>query len=63
MRVVIAGGHGKIALLLARSLTTAGDEVVALIRNPDHAADVRPQAPIRSRSTWRTRAPTIWSPS
>ncbi|MGO4614274.1 NAD(P)H-binding protein [Nocardia sp. 2YAB30] len=41
MRVVIAGGHGKIALLLARSLTTGGDEVAALIRNPDHAGDVR----------------------
>ncbi|MEU7764920.1 SDR family oxidoreductase [Nocardia sp. NPDC049190] len=41
MRVVIAGGHGKIALLLARSLTSAGDEVAALIRNPDHAADVQ----------------------
>ncbi|MEU7632560.1 SDR family oxidoreductase [Nocardia sp. NPDC049220] len=41
MRVVIAGGHGKIALLLARSLTSAGDEVAALIRNPEHAADVR----------------------
>lgn len=40
MRTVIAGGHGKIALLLADLLTRRGDEVVALIRNPDHAADV-----------------------
>ncbi|MFI9402837.1 SDR family oxidoreductase [Nocardia sp. NPDC052316] len=40
MRIVIAGGHGKIALLLADLLTRRGDEVVALIRNPDHAADV-----------------------
>lgn len=40
MRVVIAGGHGKIALLTAELLTSRGDEVVALVRNPDHFADV-----------------------
>lgn len=41
MRVVIVGGHGKIALLAARRLAEQGDEVVALIRNPAHADDVR----------------------
>lgn len=41
MRVVIAGGHGKIALLLHPLLVARGDEVRALIRNPDHAEDVR----------------------
>src|SRR5262245_15166679 len=41
MRVVIAGGHGKIALRLARQLTGRSDAVVGLIRNPDHAADLR----------------------
>ena len=41
MRVVIAGGHGKIALLLERLLTGRGDQAVGLIRNPAHAADVR----------------------
>ncbi|MBF6167863.1 SDR family oxidoreductase [Streptomyces gardneri] len=41
MRVVIAGGHGKIALLLAPVLTTNGHEVAALIRDPGHADDVR----------------------
>jgi uncharacterized protein YbjT (DUF2867 family) len=41
MRVAIAGGHGQIALRLARVLTERGDEVVSLIRNPDHADDVR----------------------
>ncbi len=41
MRVVIAGGHGKIALLLTPRLKARGDEVVSLIRNPDHADDVR----------------------
>lgn len=40
MRVVIAGGHGKIALLLERLLADAGHESVALIRNPDHSDDV-----------------------
>jgi uncharacterized protein YbjT (DUF2867 family) len=37
---VIAGGHGNIALRLARLLAARGDAVRALIRNPDHAADV-----------------------
>jgi uncharacterized protein YbjT (DUF2867 family) len=40
MDVVIAGGHGKIALRLARLLSERGDRVRALIRNPDHSADV-----------------------
>ena len=40
MRVVIAGGHGKIALLLEEILSGRGDEVVGLIRNPDHASDL-----------------------
>ena len=41
MRVAIAGGHGQIALRLAKILSGRGDEVVALIRNPNHADDVR----------------------
>ncbi|NED99678.1 NAD(P)H-binding protein [Phytoactinopolyspora halotolerans] len=40
MRVVIAGGHGKIALRLERLLTLRGDEAIGLVRNPDHAADL-----------------------
>ncbi|MEV6240201.1 NAD(P)H-binding protein [Lentzea sp. NPDC051838] len=40
MRVVIAGGHGQIALLLEQLLATRGDAVTALVRNPDHFADV-----------------------
>ncbi|MGA9870398.1 MAG: NAD(P)H-binding protein [Rhodococcus sp. (in: high G+C Gram-positive bacteria)] len=35
-RVVIAGGHGKIAQRLIEVLTAQGDRAVALIRNPDH---------------------------
>lgn len=41
MRVVIAGGHGKIALRLERLLAERGDEPVGLIRNPDHEPDLR----------------------
>ncbi|CCH18740.1 Protein of unknown function [Micromonospora lupini str. Lupac 08] len=41
MRVVIAGGHGKIALLLERHLADRGDTAVGLIRNPDQADDLR----------------------
>jgi nucleoside-diphosphate-sugar epimerase len=41
VRVAIAGGHGKIALHLARILSARGDEVVGLIRNPDQSDDLR----------------------
>jgi uncharacterized protein YbjT (DUF2867 family) len=40
MRVVIAGGHGQIALRLERLLAARGDEGVGIIRNPAHAADL-----------------------
>ncbi|WP_328999739.1 SDR family oxidoreductase [Kribbella sp. NBC_00709] len=40
MRVVIAGGHGQIALRLTRLLSADGHEVVGLVRNPDHEADI-----------------------
>ncbi len=41
MDVAIAGGHGKIGRRLARLLVERGDRVRGLIRNPDHAADLR----------------------
>jgi len=40
MRIVIAGGHGKIALLLGRMLAERGDSVVGLIRNPAQSTDL-----------------------
>lgn len=40
MRVVIAGGHGQVALRLERQLAAAGHDGVAVVRNPDHVADV-----------------------
>ncbi len=39
-RVIVIGGHGKVALHLARILTERGDEVSSIFRNPDHADDV-----------------------
>jgi nucleoside-diphosphate-sugar epimerase len=41
MDIVIAGGHGKIALHLERLLADAEHQVRGLIRNPEHEADVR----------------------
>jgi uncharacterized protein YbjT (DUF2867 family) len=41
MDVVIAGAHGKVARRLARLLVARGDRVRGLIRNPDHADDLR----------------------
>ncbi|MQA11403.1 MAG: NAD(P)H-binding protein [Pseudonocardiaceae bacterium] len=41
MRVAIAGGHGKIALRLTKLLAERGDQVVGIVRNPDHGADLR----------------------
>lgn len=40
MRIAIAGGHGKVARRLTRRLAARGDDVVALVRNPDHVSDV-----------------------
>jgi len=40
MRVVIAGGHGKIALLTEGLLTAAGHSVLGLIRSAGQAADL-----------------------
>lgn len=39
-RVVIIGGHGKIALLAAPKLVAAGFTVESLIRDPDQAQDI-----------------------
>ena len=39
-RITIIGGHGKVALRLARLLSERGDQVAAWVRNGDHAVDV-----------------------
>lgn len=41
MRIVIAGGHGQIALRLERLLAARGDSPVGLIRNAAQADDLR----------------------
>ena len=40
MRVVVVGGHGKVARLLAPLLVARGDEVVPLVRRPEHADEL-----------------------
>jgi nucleoside-diphosphate-sugar epimerase len=40
MRVVIAGGHGQIALRLERLLASRGDEVLGIIRKAEQAQDL-----------------------
>lgn len=40
MLIAIVGGHGQIGRRLTRLLTVQGDSVRALVRNPDHVADV-----------------------
>ncbi|WP_306327202.1 NAD(P)H-binding protein [Streptomyces venezuelae] len=41
MRIVIAGGHGQIALRLERLLSAGGHEVAGIIRRPEQAGDLR----------------------
>src|SRR6516165_3290785 len=43
MVVAVAGAHGRIAMRLTRLLADGGKNVIGLIRNPDHAADVSGQ--------------------
>ncbi|MEU9140286.1 SDR family oxidoreductase [Streptomyces sp. NPDC048404] len=41
MRIVIAGGHGQIALRLERLLSARGDEVAGIIRRAEQGDDLR----------------------
>ncbi|PJN27936.1 NAD(P)H-binding protein [Kitasatospora sp. CB02891] len=40
MRIVIAGGHGRIALRLERLLGARGDEVAGIVRRPEQAEEL-----------------------
>ncbi|QWC15806.1 SDR family oxidoreductase [Cellulomonas dongxiuzhuiae] len=40
MRVVVVGGHGKVARLLTPLLVARGDEVVPLVRRQEHADEL-----------------------
>lgn len=39
-RIVVIGGHGKVALHLTHMLSERGDQVTSVFRNPDHAEEV-----------------------
>ena len=39
-RIMIIGGHGRVALLAAPLLVEAGHKVTSVIRNPDHEVEV-----------------------
>ena len=39
-KIIIIGGHGKVALLLTPLLVGRGDDVSAVVRNPDHLEEV-----------------------
>lgn len=49
-RIIIIGGHGKVALQLARILTERGDEVTSVFRNPAHSDDVAASLSGRGRA-------------
>ncbi|MEZ0354201.1 SDR family oxidoreductase [Mycobacterium sp. pR1184] len=39
-RIIVFGGHGKVALQLARILSERGEQVTSVFRNPDHSDEV-----------------------
>lgn len=39
-KIAVVGGHGQIAQLLTKQLAARGDQIVSVIRNPEHEADV-----------------------
>ncbi|MGB3485678.1 MAG: SDR family oxidoreductase [Mycobacterium sp.] len=39
-RIAVIGGHGKVALHLARALSADGHQVTSVFRNPDHSEEV-----------------------
>lgn len=39
-KIIIIGGHGKVALLLTPLLVGRGDHVSSIVRNPDHLEEV-----------------------
>jgi nucleoside-diphosphate-sugar epimerase len=41
MSIAIAGAHGRVARRLGRLLSARGDDVVGIVRNPAHEADLR----------------------
>ena len=59
MRIVIAGGHGQVALRLERLLSARGDEVAGIIRKPEQGDDLLAAGAEPSSAIWsRRRSPT-----
>ena len=69
MRVVIAGGHGQIALRLTALLAGRGDLVTGVVRNPDHRGDVEAAGgtvlvfDLEAGAATRTSPSTWWVPT
>ena len=57
-RILLIGGHGKVALLLAPLLVRRGDTVTSVIRNPEHEADVAATSPREARAAFRAMFPS-----
>ncbi|KAF9063831.1 hypothetical protein BDP27DRAFT_1384857 [Rhodocollybia butyracea] len=45
VQVLLLGGHGKVALRMTRLLATHNHKITSIIRNPDHAQEIRDQYP------------------
>ncbi|KAK1230910.1 hypothetical protein PQX77_005988 [Marasmius sp. AFHP31] len=48
-RILLLGGHGKIALQMTKILASRNHTVTSIIRNPDHAEEIRALAPDSSK--------------
>ncbi|KAL0058761.1 hypothetical protein AAF712_014533 [Marasmius tenuissimus] len=48
-RILLLGGHGKIALQMTKILASRNHIVTSIIRNPDHAEEIRALAPDSSK--------------
>ena len=59
MRIVIIGGHGKVALLLAPLLVAEGHEVSSLVRNPDAPEVVAGEALFRGAGCDACHVPAL----
>ncbi|MGP6174316.1 NAD(P)H-binding protein [Corynebacterium sp. A21] len=59
-KVLIIGGHGKIAVLAAPKLVAAGHAVTSLIRNPNQSADIEALGATPLVADVTTLSPAQW---
>lgn len=50
VRVLLLGGHGKVALHMTKLLAAQNHSVTSIIRNPDHVKEIQELAPPNSPS-------------